>query len=92
MRSNAANARLLEKLGVLTCRGRATKSVCVIPGTAASGAKRTSVDKRQKQAGGMHVVPIGQNEHMHCSNPAREVARNPTVAVVGLKDPGSYLR
>ena len=27
-----------------------------------------------------------------CSNPAREVARNPTVAVVGLKDPGSYLR
>ena len=56
------------------------------------GAKRTSVDKRQKQAGGMHVVPIGQNEHMHCSNPAREVARNPTVAVVGLKDPGSYLR
>jgi len=60
--------------------------------TAASGAKRTSVDKRQKQAGGMHVVPIGQNEHMHCSNPAREVARNPTVAVVGLKDPGSYLR
>jgi hypothetical protein len=59
---------------------------------AASGAKRTSVDKRQKQAGGMHVVPIGQNEHMHCSNPAREVARNPTVAVVGLKDPGSYLR
>lgn len=89
MRSNAANARLLEKLGVLTCRGRATKSVCVIPGTAASGAKRTSVDKRQKQPGGMHVVPIGQSEHMHVLEPR---ARNPTVAVVGLKDRGTYLR
>ncbi len=53
---------------------------------------RTSVNKRQKQPGGMHMVPIDQSEHMHLLDPAREVARNPTVAVVGLKDPGSYLR